>query len=80
MQFSERLATLLRRNIGKCFCGEMGRYRGSVRASGSQQVQNKLLVLAGGNCLHVSDASNSYLGTFSMYSCQPKSLLMQLAI
>lgn len=49
-------------------------------ASGSQQVQNKLLGLAWGSFLHVSDPTNFYLGTLSTYGCQPKSVLMLLAI
>lgn len=58
----------------------MGRCCRSARASGSQRAQNKLLVLARGNFLHVSDPSDSYLGMFSIYGCQPKSVLMLLAI
>lgn len=58
----------------------MGRCCRSARASGSQRAQNKLLVLARGNFLHVSDPSDSYLCMFSIYGCQPKSVLMLLAI
>lgn len=58
----------------------MGRCCRSARTSGSQRAQNKLLVLARGNFLHVSDPSDSYLGMFSIYGCQPKSVLMLLAI
>lgn len=55
----QHTAQVLRLSLGK------GRNGGSACAPGSQQLQNKLLVLARGNFFHVSDPSNFYLGTLS---------------
>lgn len=77
---SKRLPTLLRFNTREWHRGEAGRCCGSVRASGSQQVQNKLLVLAWGSFLPVCDPLDFYPSTFSIYGCQLRSVLMLPAI